>query len=256
MIHLKHVSVRRGGKHILDDLSLELEPGEHCAIIGPNGAGKSTLVQVITKEVHPLQHPDMEMSLYGKKRWHISDLRSRLGIVSHSMERFCRTSYSAYEIVASGFLSSIGIPDHKQPTEEMKQKAFELLEFMGVSHLRDKQMNRLSSGEARRVLIARALAHDPETLILDEPTSNLDMKTQSLFKQTLRDIAASGKSLILVTHDLSDIIPEIQKVVILKDGKLFKQGTKEKLLNEKILSEVYDTHVYVDQHDHWYKAWC
>jgi iron complex transport system ATP-binding protein len=198
----------------------------------------------------------MEMSLYGKKRWHISDLRSRLGIVSHSMERFCRTSYSAYEIVASGFLSSIGIPDHKQPTEEMKQKAFELLEFMGVSHLRDKQMNRLSSGEARRVLIARALAHDPETLILDEPTSNLDMKTQSLFKQTLRDIAASGKSLILITHDLSDIIPEIQKVVILKDGKLFKQGTKEKLLNEKILSEVYDTHVYVDQHDHWYKAWC
>jgi iron complex transport system ATP-binding protein len=117
-------------------------------------------------------------------------------------------------------------------------------------------MNRLSSGEARRVLIARALVGDPETLILDEPTSNLDMKTQSLFKQTIRDIAASGKSLILVTHDLSDIIPEIQKVVILKDGMLFMQGTKEELLNETILSEVYGTHVYVDQHDHWFKAWC
>jgi iron complex transport system ATP-binding protein len=256
MIHFKHVTVRRQGKPILDDLCLDIESGEHCAIIGPNGAGKSTLVQVITKEVHPIQHPDLEISLYGKKRWHISDLRSRLGIVSHTMERFCRTTYTAYEIVVSGFLSSVGIPSHKQVSEQMRERSEELLEFMGVHHLRDKQMNRLSSGETRRVLIARALVHDPETLVLDEPASNLDMKTQSLFKSSIREIAGTGKSLILVTHDLSDIIPEIDKIVILKEGRLFMQGSKKDLLKQEILSEVYDTHVYVDYHEGWYKAWC
>ncbi|MGM0432430.1 MAG: ABC transporter ATP-binding protein [Spirochaetota bacterium] len=256
MIHFKHVTVRRQGKPILDDLTLDLEPGEHCAIIGPNGSGKSTLVEVISKDVHPIQHEQLEMTLYGKKRWNVFSLRKRLGIVSDRIAQLCNTTYKAREIVLSGFFSSIGITFSHQITDHMEAKAEELLTFMGISHIASKPMNQLSSGEARRVLIARALVHDPETLILDEPSSNLDLKTQSLFKQSIRSIAHSGKTILLVTHDLADIIPEIQQVVILKEGRLFAQGNKEDLLKPEVLSEAYGTPVFVDHHEGWYKAWC
>ncbi len=256
MIHLKHITVRRQGKDILDDLSLDIEQGMHIAIIGPNGAGKSTLVQVITKEMHPIYREDLEMTIFGKTRWNVFQLRKKLGIVSDRLTDLCNSTYSASDIVLSGFFSSIGITFNHQVTQPMIEKSLELMEFMGVDHLWDRQMNRLSSGEARRVLIARALVHEPATLILDEPVSNLDLKTQRQFKERIRTIARGGKNIILVTHDLAEIIPEIEHVIIMKEGKVFASGKKEELLTKELLSEVYETEIYVDQHDGWFKAWC
>lgn len=256
MIHLKHITVRRAGKPLLDDLSLDLDEGQHAAIIGPNGAGKSTLVHVITKEIHPIQSELMEMMILGKSRWNVFELRKQIGIVSDRLERMCASTYPVREIVISGFFSSIGITFNHQVTEPMSEKAAEVMRFMGIEHLSKKAMNKLSSGESRRVLIARALVHDPASLILDEPAANLDLKTQKSFKQQIRSIAAQGRNILMVTHDLAEIIPEIEHVIILKEGRLFAQGPKEELLTQKLLSEVYETSVYVDEHDGWYKAWC
>ncbi len=256
MIHLKHITVRRQGKDILDDLSLDIEQGKHVAIIGPNGSGKSTLVQVLTREMHPLHREDREMTIFGKSRWNVFQLRKKIGMVSDKLADLCNSTYPASDIVISGYFSSIGITFNHQVTEPMIEQSRELMEFMGVAPLWDRQMNRLSSGEARRVLIARALVHDPSTLILDEPVSNLDLKTQKQFKEQIRTIARGGKNIILVTHDLAEIIPEIDHVIILKDGKVFAAGKKEELLTKELLSEVYETDIYVDHQDGWYKAWC
>lgn len=256
MIHLRHVTVRRQNRLLLDDLSLDIEEGQHVAIIGPNGAGKSTLVRVITKDIHPIQSEEMEMTVYGKSLWNVFELRTRLGIVSDRLAELCNTSFKAGEIVISGFFSSIGISFSHTVTDSMRERSKAMMEFMGVSHLADKPMNRLSSGEAKRVLIARALVHDPSTLILDEPALNLDLKTQRTFKESIRSIARQGRNILLVTHDLADIIPEIDHVIILKGGKLYMKGDKEMLLKQDILSDVYETNVYVDHHDGWYKAWC
>jgi iron complex transport system ATP-binding protein len=198
----------------------------------------------------------MEMTIYGKRLWNVFELRTRLGIVSDRLAELCNTSFKAEEIVISGFFSSIGISFSHTVTDSMLERSKAMMEFMGVYHLADKPMNRLSSGEAKRVLIARALVHDPSTLILDEPASNLDLKTQRTFKESIRSIAKQGRNILLVTHDLANIIPEIDHVIILKEGKLYMQGDKKRLLNQDILSDVYETNVYVDHHDGWYKAWC
>ncbi len=256
MIHLRHVTVKRQNRLLLDDLSLDIEEGQHVAIIGPNGAGKSTLVRVITKDIHPIQSEDMEMTIYGKRLWNVFDLRTRLGIVSDRLAELCNTSFKAEEIVISGFFSSIGISFSHTVTDSMRERSKAMMEFMEVYHLANKPMNRLSSGETKRILIARALVHDPSTLILDEPASNLDLKTQRTFKESIRSIAKQGRNILLVTHDLANIIPEIDHVIILKEGKLYMQGDKKRLLKQDILSDVYETNVYVDHHDGWYKAWC
>jgi iron complex transport system ATP-binding protein len=256
MIHIAHATVRRGEKLLLDDISLDIAAEEHTAVLGQNGAGKSTLVRLISRDIHPLHLPELELTIFGRRRWNIFDLKARLGIVSDLLEDLCRSTYPVRDIITSGFFSSIGIDFCHQVTAEMREKAEETAVFMGVEQLLSAQMNRISSGEARRVLIARALVNEPETLILDEPAVSLDLKAQYAFKQTLRKIARSGRSLILVTHDLADIIPEIDRVIILKEGRVFAAGSKQQLLREAVLSEAYGTRVFVDHREGWYKAWC
>ncbi|HLW22040.1 MAG TPA: ATP-binding cassette domain-containing protein, partial [Sphaerochaetaceae bacterium] len=161
VVSLQNITVRRAGRPIVDNVSLSIYDREHVAIIGSNGAGKSTLVQVISGEVHPLWAPDSHRILFGKSRWQILELRKRMGIVSQSLQYMCNTTYPVLHIVLSGFFSSIGLDFHHQVTDEMVQRARSCLAEQGVLSLAEKPMRTLSSGEARRVLLARAVVHDP-----------------------------------------------------------------------------------------------
>ncbi|MFA5448140.1 MAG: ATP-binding cassette domain-containing protein [Sphaerochaeta sp.] len=256
IIHIEHATVRRKGIPILDDVSFSVNEGEHVAIIGPNGAGKSTLVQVISQEVHPLAHPHMKRLLFGKQRWQILELRKRLGIVSQSLQYLCNSSYKGIEIVLSGFFSSIGLDFHHQVSDEQRQKAREVMERYDAFHLADKQMNRMSSGEARRILLCRATVNEPSVFLLDEAGTALDFPARRAYRQTLEQLNSQGKTIILATHELSEIIPSIGRVVLMKEGKIIADGPKEEVLTEKLLTEVYETLVYVDQRDGLFTAWC
>ncbi len=231
LLEMKNVTVVRGGRKILDSLSLSIEQGEHVAIIGPNGSGKSSFIKTFTKEYHPLASADgLVLNIMGKGTWNVFELRKLLGIVSGDLQQtYCR-QVSVLDVVLSGFFSSIGIYYNHEVTPEMEARAREVLEFLEISHLADRLMSELSSGEARRVLIGRALVHDPEALILDEPANSLDLKALHSFRESVRKIAGSGKSVILVTHNLEDIIPEINRVILIKEGKVFKDGKKQEIL--------------------------
>ncbi len=175
IIKLRNITVRRSNRPILNNVNLDLFKDEHVAIIGSNGAGKSTLVQIISQEVHPLYSPTSERLIFGKERWHVLELRKKMGIVSAALQYLCTTSYPVQHIVLSGFFSSIGLDFHHQITGEMINQADQRLEEQGVLHLGQKPMRTLSSGEARRVLLARATVHNPTLMLLDEAVSNLDM---------------------------------------------------------------------------------
>lgn len=256
VIEISHATVRRQGKAILDDVSFTVNAGEHVAIIGPNGAGKSTLVQVISEEIHPLYNPLSKRVLFGKERWHVLELRKRLGIVSQSLQYLCNSTYKAWEIVASGFFSSIGLDFHHNVTEEHLAKVKEIMRNFDAWHLQDKQMNRLSSGEARRVLLCRASVHDPEVMLLDEAGANLDFPARHQYRASLEQLDKRGKTLILATHELSEIIPAIERVVIMDRGKIVADGPKSKIIREDILSSVYGSKVFVDQREGLFTAWC
>ena len=256
IISLKNITVRRAGRPILDSVSLDIFAGEHVAIIGANGAGKSTLVQVMSEEVHPIWSPDSQRILFGQDRWKVLELRKRMGIVSAALQFLCTPSYPVRHIVLSGFFSSIGLDFHHQVTANMVEAANRYLGEQGVLHLAEKSMRTLSSGEARRVLLARAMVHDPEVMLLDEAVSNLDLPAKRSYRDALESFARAGRTVILVTHDLSEIIGEIGRVVVLKQGQILADGPKREILDEELLSDAYGTRVFLSEREGRFNAWC
>ncbi|MCL2863524.1 MAG: ATP-binding cassette domain-containing protein [Methanimicrococcus sp.] len=256
LLDFQNISVMKDDKLILDNISLTVGADEHIAIIGPNGSGKSSLIKVMTREYYPIDAPGLQVKIMGEEIWNIFDLRKQMGIVTTDLQNTCLRDITVLETVLSGFFSSIGIYDFFGVTAEMEATAFEVLKFLGISHLADKKMTKISTGEARKALIARALVHDPKALVLDEPTNSLDMKSVFSFRKTISSIARAGKNIILTTHDLSDIIPEISRVILIKDGKIFADGKKEDMLTNENLTALFGVPVTVQKHGEYYAAFC
>ena len=238
LLEFRNVTVKKEGKNVIDSITVTLQEGEHIAILGPNGAGKSSFIKTITREYYPVHREDMVFRIWGRDRWHVFDLRALLGIVSNDMQFTFTREISAREAGLSGFFSSVGLFS-QEVTTDMEEKTDRILEFLEISHLQDRLMTELSSGEARRFLIARALVHSPKALMLDEPTVSLDLHSLHLFRQTLRKIASSGTGIILVSHNLPDIIPEISRVILMKDGRFWKDGPKEEVLTDTNIAELF-----------------
>jgi iron complex transport system ATP-binding protein len=253
LIHFENVSIQRGNRVILNDVNLSIAQGEHVAILGPNGSGKSTLIKVISRELYPLLKPEpWSLRILGRDRWNLFDLRNHLGIVSNDWIEMCTRDYSGLEIVLSGFFGSVGIWPNHTVTPEMEAKARGVMDILEIAHLADRNTDEMSSGEARRILIARALVHDPQALVLDEPTNSLDLRAHRELREILRKLAANGISLILVTHHLPDIIPEMQRTILIRAGRVFCDGAKESVLRPETLSGLFGFPVEVIERHGYY----
>lgn len=247
--------VERGGRFALHRLSLSIEVGEHVAILGPNGSGKSTLIKTITRECYPLLRPETKLRILGADSWNIFDLRHHLGLVSNDLMAQCTRDIKGRELVLSGFFGSIGIWPNHQVLPEMEAVAKKAMARLEVTHLADRWLDELSSGEARRLLIARALIHNPDTLLLDEPTTSLDLPSLREVRQQLRNLAQGGVGLLLVTHHLDDIIPEIDRVIVLKEGSVFLDGPKSEVLTSERMSSTFGVAVEVVEREGFFHAW-
>src|SRR3984957_2919173 len=227
LLDFHNLRVMRGQKIGLDDFTLRIEAGEHVAILGPNGCGKSTLIKTITRECYPVARPDSLMSIFGEESWDVFKLRPRLGIVSNDLMLTCTGDASGRDVVLSGFFSSNAIyPNHSVDLGQAAM-ADDALAELKVSHLAERPVREMSSGEARRVLIARALVHKPRALLFDEPCNSLDLAAQHSLRQTMSALAKAGTAIILVTHELADIVPEIPRVVMMNRGRVIADGPKE-----------------------------
>jgi iron complex transport system ATP-binding protein len=256
LLEFRNLTVIKGrNRRILNGISVTVHEGENMAILGPNGAGKSSFIKTITREYYPIPGTrGFCFRIFGRRGWDVFELRSLLGIVSTDLQRECTLPISGMEAVLSGFFSSTGINSNNLVTREMRRKAEETLGFLEIAYLKDRTMNEMSTGEARRVLIARALVHDPKALILDEPATSLDLHALSLLRKTLRTIARSGRSIILVTQNLQDIIPEIGRVILMKDGRFHYDGPKDPALTAANITGLFDVPVKVLKRDGYYYA--
>jgi iron complex transport system ATP-binding protein len=255
LLELKNVFVERGGRFALNGLSLTINAGEHVAILGPNGSGKSTLIKTITRECYPLLRPETTLRILGADRWNIFDLRTHLGVVSNDLMTQCTRDIKGRELVLSGFFGSIGIWPNHQALPEMEEATEKAMARLEVKHLAERWLDELSSGEARRLLIARALIHNPSTLLLDEPTTSLDLPSLREVRGQLRKLARGGVGLLLVTHHLDDIIPEIDRVILLKNGAVFLDGPKTEVLTTASLSNTFGVPVDVVERGGFFHAW-
>ena len=249
LLSLKNVTVMRGDRAALEDVSLEIAAGEHVCILGPNGCGKSTLIKTITRDCYPLARDGCSISILGRERWNIFELRSQLGIVSPDLLASCTTDATGRDVVLSGFFSSTRIFPHHHPEPELLVRAQVALNRLGIAHLAERPVAQMSSGEAKRTLIARALVHEPQTLLFDEPSNALDIGAQLQLRETMRELAQSGLGILLVTHHVSEIIPEIERVVLLREGRVMADGPKAAILTEDNLSKLFQAKVRLGQHD-------
>ena len=258
LLTIDRASVMQGDRLVLDQLTLRLADGQHTAILGPNGSGKSTLVKLIARHLYPLAQRDGSgtVRIFGRDRWNVSELRSLLGIVSPAvqLDYTSDTPVEVFDAVVSGFFAARGTSFNHQITDDMRERATEALTQVGAMSLVGRNMVSLSTGEARRVLIARALVHRPRALLLDEPCAGLDMASRRHFLESLRALARSGTTLLLVTHHVEEILPEIDNVVLLRDGRVFKQGDKSSTLTDSALSETFGMPVRVTTHGNYYAA--
>ena len=249
LLEMKNVSVMRGENRALDRLSLRIEAGEHVCILGPNGSGKSTLIKTITRECYPLVRDDSSMTILGRTLWNVFELRSRLGIVSPDLLAACTTEATGLDLVVSGFFSSTRIFPNHEPLRDHRARAQAALRRMGVPHLAERPVVEMSSGEAKRTLIARALVHEPQTLLFDEPGNTLDLAGQLELREAMKELARAGLGIVLVTHHVSEIIPEIERVVLLQKGRVLADGRKDELLTNDRLSELFGVQVKLFRED-------
>jgi iron complex transport system ATP-binding protein len=255
LLDLQNISVMRGEKVVLEDLSLVIRSDEHVAILGPNGCGKSTLIKTITRECYPLAQEGSSMTILGQERWDVSALRSLLGIVSNDLMSRCTGDACGRDVVLSGFFSSTRIFPHHDVDLKHRERCDAALADLKISHLAERPVREMSSGEARRVLIARALVHQPRALLFDEPSNSLDVFARHSLRQTMSSLAQSGIGIILVTHDLADLIPEIERVLLMSKGKIVADVPKAEMLQPRRLENLFGISVDVARQNGYYHLW-
>jgi iron complex transport system ATP-binding protein len=261
ILELLDATVVKGGRPVLDGLSLTIGDGQHTAILGPNGAGKSILVSLLTHHERALAPADgsSPVRVFGDDTWNVIELRAQLGIVSSDLhQRFVKGNnegrITGEAAVISGFLASHGILRYGVITEEMRTRAAEALATAGAAHLASRTLDHMSSGEARRVLLARVLVTSPRALVLDEPTTGLDLAGRHEFMELVRAIARQGRTLILITHHIEEIIPEIERVILLRNGRIVADGPKQEVLTSARVSELFGLSIAVVEAAGYYSA--
>ena len=254
-LELRQVNVARGERIVLHNVNLSIRTGEHVAILGPNGCGKSTLILTITCQIYPVVEPGMKVRIFGRERWDLTELRKHFGVVGADLPGERTAVTRGIDAVVAGFFSASTLWPNLHVTDEMRKQAGEALKRMEATHLAEQMVGTMSAGEKRRILIARALVHRPRQLLLDEPSNALDLAAQRELRETLRRLAAEGTGLVLVTHHLGDILPDIERIILMRDGEIVGDGPREELLTEERLSELFHTPVRIGRDDDWLHSW-
>lgn len=257
LIDIHNATIWRGTTRVFDGLDLSIEEHERVAILGPNGSGKTTLLKTINRELYPVVSDDSWVRILGKDNWNVWDLRKHIGVVSHDLHSRYTPTTTAIEVVVSGFFSSIGVHGilANRVADEQVGAAMDKLRELGIESLRNTPLKSMSTGQQRRCLLARALVHTPRTLILDEPTTGLDFAASFDYLARIRKLAAQGRNIVIVTHHLDEIPPEVERVVLLREGTVAADGLKADVLREDILSEVYGVAIRVTLVDGYYLAY-
>lgn len=263
IVELKQVNVARGNNIVLHDLSLRIDPGEHLAILGPNGCGKSTLLKTITCEVYPLVRPETSVRIMGRERWDLTQLKRRMGVVSAELPGKPTLTTTGFDAILTGFFSSSTLWPNLTVTAQMRTRAEQILSLVNAENLRSKPVGEMSAGQQRRIMIGRAMAGTSSSdeagsvqmLLLDEPSNALDLGAQQDLREMLRRLAQQGTAIVLITHHIADILPEMDRIVMMRDGCIVADGSKPELLTEHRLSDLFGREIAMTERDGYWNAW-
>ena len=254
IIDLRNITVFQGRNKVLDHFSLTIDESQSTVILGPNGSGKTTLLKLLNRELYIVEDPKSSIKIFEKDKWNVDDLRSNLGVVSQHLQYGYSNSAIGLYVVLSGFYSSDGIWQHQTFEEEKLNRAKEVMDLLSISELQDRAFSSMSTGEQRKFLLARSLVNDPAVLVFDEPTSGLDMSTCFQYLEIIRELIGMGKKVVLVTHHVHEIPPEVTRVILLKEGKVIEDGNKDEILTDTNLTNLFDWPIKLVKENGYYQA--
>ncbi len=257
LVEIRNATIWRRTTRVFDSLDLTIEQHERVAIVGPNGAGKTTLLKAINRELYPVVKDGSVFRILGRDTWNVWELRKHIGIVSQDLQQRYTPTTTALDVVVSGFHSSIGVHGilAGRVSDDQVEAARGTLDGLGVGDLAATPLRSMSTGQQRRCLLARALVHQPHTLILDEPTAGLDFAASFDYLERIRELVMAGRNIVIVTHHLNEIPPDVDRVVLLKAGRIVADGRKRDMLTSERLSAIYETPVRVAEVDGYYLAY-
>lgn len=251
---MRGVRAVRDGADVLGIDRLDIDLGEHLAILGPNGCGKSTLIALLTRELYPAAAPERCL-LLGRERWDLAELRTQFGVVGTGLPGERTAEATGREAVLAGFFGASALWPQHVVSPAMERASADALALLGAGHLAEKRVRTMSAGEQKRVLIARAVVHRPRTLLLDEPSNALDIAAQRGLRLALQSVARAGTGIVLVTHHLADILPEMRRVLLMRGGRIAADGPKAELLTEERLGSLFGAPVRIEERNGWFRAW-
>jgi iron complex transport system ATP-binding protein len=254
-LQLENVNVMRGNRRVLHDINLSVQTGEHIALLGPNGCGKSTLLKTMTCELYPLADEKTRVSIFGRERWDLTELKKKLGVVQNEIPGKPMLKITGREAVLTGFFSSSTLWPNLKVTPEMEDRTEAVMEQIDAVKLRDHIFGEMSAGQQRRTLIGRALVASSGCLLLDEPSNALDLAAQRDLRELLMALAEQGTTILEITHHIADIIPAMKRVLMMRDGRIVADGPREELLTAPVLSDLFETEVHMTEHNGFYHAW-
>jgi len=238
-LELEHVNVMRGNRRVLHDINLSIRTGEHIALLGPNGCGKSTLLKTMTCELYPLADEKTRVSIFGRERWDLTELKKKLGVVQNEIPGKPMLKITGREAVLTGFFSSSTLWPNLEVTPEMNARAAEVMELIDAMKLRGHIFGEMSAGQQRRILIGRALVASSGCLLLDEPSNALDLSAQQDLRELLMALAEQGTTIIEITHHIADIIPAMKRVLMMRNGRIVADGPREELLTAPAFTDLF-----------------
>lgn len=254
-LELEHVNVMRGNRRVLHDINLSVQAGEHIALLGPNGCGKSTLLKTMTCELYPLADENTRVRIFGRERWDLTELKKKLGVVQNEIPGKPILKISGRDAVMTGFFSSSTLWPNLTITPEMHDRVEEVMGQIDALKLRGRIFGEMSAGQQRRILIGRALVASSGCVLLDEPSNALDLSAQRDLRELLMVLAEQGTTILQITHHIADIIPAMNRVLLMRDGRIIADGTRAELLTAPALSELFETEVHLTEHNGFYHAW-
>jgi len=254
IIELQNITVFQESNKVFDDLSLTIDESQSTVILGPNGSGKTTLLKLLNRELYIVENEVSSIKIFDKERWNVQELRSNLGVVSPHLQNNYSSNALGFYVVLSGFYSSDGIWKHQNFDDQKLDRAKEVMELLSISSLKDRKFSSMSTGEQRKFLLARSLVNDPAVLVFDEPTSGLDISTCFQYLEIMRELMSMGKKVVLVTHHVHEIPPEISRVILLKGGKVIMDGNKDEILTNTNLTNLFDWPIKLIKENGYYQA--
>ena len=248
----KNLDVYIDQRKILSNINIKLNFGENIVILGPNGSGKSTFLKLLNRSIYPIFSNNSSFKLFNKENINIWDLRRKVGFLFKEMENRVNKGVTIYELIISGFNGEYNSKNSSLLSKNDFIKIENLTKELELENIINQDFDSLSDGQKRRALLARAFVYQPQLLVLDEPFCNLDIKSNYIINKLLIKLINKSVNIIYVTHSLESILPQTNRVILIKEGEIIKAGKTDEVLKSKILSDLYEIPINViKQNNHW-----